>query len=75
MSIIDGGPAYPANETHGLNSGTPGLTLRDYFAAAALTGALANLESNVGPSHLSNLAYRQADEMLKAREVPASTPK
>jgi len=32
----DGGPAFPVNQ------GYPGMTLRDYFAAAALQGILAS---------------------------------
>lgn len=28
-------PAFPTTEEHGLNSGMPGMTLRDYFAAHA----------------------------------------
>lgn len=27
-----GGPAFPANESHGMNSGEPGMTLREYAA-------------------------------------------
>lgn len=44
----------------------PGLTQRDYFAAQALNGLLANghyLGDAVG------LAYRLADDMLKQRET------
>lgn len=28
----DGGPAYPANESHGMNNGMPGMSLRDAMA-------------------------------------------
>ena len=57
----------------------PGLTLRDYFAAAALTG-LANAsmahdllhpEADMGtfdPESFAGDAYQIADAMLKARE-------
>lgn len=31
--IDNGGPAFPTTEAHGLNSGVPGMTLRDYFIA------------------------------------------
>lgn len=44
-----------------------GMTLRDYFAAAALTGLLAS--HNAG--HVDSLAefsYRAADAMLEARK-------
>ena len=29
------GPAFPTTTEHGINSGMPGMTLRDYFAAKA----------------------------------------
>ena len=46
--------------------GQRGMTLRDYFAAAALTGILAR---EGWPSDLaSRSAYLVADAMLKARE-------
>lgn len=36
MSIINNGwPAFPASPEHGLNTGLPGMTLRDYFAIRA----------------------------------------
>lgn len=44
-----------------------GMNLRDYFAAAALTG----LMENAGAFHdkeIAKWAYEFADEMLKARE-------
>ena len=47
-----------------------GMTLRDYFAAKALQGMLA--ESGGGALHNTNLsefAYLIADAMLKAREA------
>lgn len=31
----NGGPAFPTSEEHGFNSGAPGMTLHDYFAAHA----------------------------------------
>jgi hypothetical protein len=42
------------------------MTLRDYFAAAALTGLL-NAEWPVGPV-TANEAYKAADAMLASRE-------
>ena len=47
-----------------------GMTLRDYFAAKALQGMLA--ESGGGALHNTNLsefAYLIADAMMKAREA------
>ena len=48
-----------------------GMTLRDYFAAAALTGYLGNPEGNSKWEILdvAQFCYRQADAMLKAREA------
>ncbi len=83
MSKGDGGPAFPFVDhaeltTIGLGHGAaadvptsrPGMTLRDYFAAAALTG-FCSIESSVHdwlPERMAVYAYQQADAMLKARE-------
>lgn len=47
-----------------------GMTLRDHFAAAALTGLLANSQPdyNTGTESASHLAYGYADAMLTERE-------
>lgn len=62
----DGGPAFP------INAGTPGMTLRDYFAAAALTGLLASStprkDSGRFVIETSKSAYAMADAMLAQRE-------
>jgi len=61
--INDGGPAFPLNDP--LKS--TGMTLRDYFAAAALQGLMASrnfLDEYDGP-----YVYEIADAMLKAREA------
>jgi hypothetical protein len=58
-----GGPAFPI----GSNAG---MTLRDYFAAKAMVGILAN-DSNPGPEqvpHIVASAYILADAMLSQRE-------
>jgi hypothetical protein len=45
------------------------MTLRDYFAAAALQGCLAD-ENSVGTADVfAKLSYAYADAMLKAREA------
>ena len=68
MNPIDGGPAFP------LGSGDMrdpiGMTLRDYFAAKAMQGLLAQslgtaLESD--PILGAQYAYRVADAMLAVR--------
>jgi hypothetical protein len=59
------------------NAPEPGMTLRDYFASAALTGLLANPaiyaeflkaeQLRCGAEAHSETAYRFADALLKAR--------
>jgi hypothetical protein len=47
-----------------------GMTLRDYFAAAALQGLLAcPVQPQSGPDMYARDAYTLADAMLKAREA------
>ncbi|MER1974556.1 hypothetical protein [Pseudocitrobacter faecalis] len=67
-------PAFPipATEYHGMDSG---MTLRDYFAAKAMSGWLASYpESCTHPIVAGNAdevakhSYMLADAMLKARE-------
>jgi len=80
MSINDGGPAFPArvsvnrdtNELQPHQFGnddfcTTGLSLRDYFAAKALTNLYTQCEEN--PDKAAEWAYQLADAMLKAREI------
>lgn len=59
-----GGPAFPPS-----NPGyAHGMTLRDYFAAQALSG-LISTEANLSlkPNDWAKEAYMIADAMLKAR--------
>jgi hypothetical protein len=44
-----------------------GMSLRDYFAAAALTGLLANPEFEDTAHDTAKIAYQQADAMLLER--------
>ena len=47
-----------------------GMTLRDYFAAKAMTGLLtAETVGEYSNEHVAEISYRIADAMLKAREV------
>ncbi|EPG6435673.1 hypothetical protein WI984_002082 [Klebsiella aerogenes] len=75
MSKDNGGPAFPCSASDGCGSSIEraGMTLRDYFAAKAMQGILAN------PGQLDVItesailwvtadSYRVADAMLKARE-------
>lgn len=52
-------------------TGQHGMSLRDYFAAAALTGVVGNSETNRtwGVVDIAEFCYGQADAMLKAREI------
>ena len=63
-NIETGGPAFPCHP-----GGDTGMTLRDYFAAAALTGIIAKGEDEMYPGFRASEAYALADAMLKAREV------
>jgi hypothetical protein len=69
----EGGPAFPTENERQTGQHSyhySGMTLRDYFAAAALTGYYANT-----PMHQSaeesgaKYAYRTADAMLLARKM------
>jgi hypothetical protein len=75
--IDDGGQAFP--QTQHLNKtdtsvdyigSVGGMTLRDYFAAAALTGIVSSMycTSNVTFDEVAGRAYAQADAMLEARK-------
>lgn len=74
-------PAFPTGIiTDGKGNiigGSNGMTLRDYFAAKAMQGLLANgwcaeqreIAPNMGEREIALDAYRLADAMMKAREV------
>ena len=75
--IKDGGAAFPSGEQYrngagdlcGKSSLYEGMTLRDYFAAKAMQGLLANSETNRswGVNENAKYAYEQANAMLKAK--------
>lgn len=65
MSDNTGGPAFPVVAP---NWHTKGMTLRDYFAAHAMQGILADPDLAIGCDKVAEWAYTQADAMLKARE-------
>jgi hypothetical protein len=59
-------PAHPVGDKQG-------ITLRDYFAAAALTGLLSNPGARPFPdTHdiIAQSAHKYADAMLHARATP-----
>jgi len=83
--IHDGGPAFPVSTSdprigHQDGYGTwqfPGLSVRDYFAAAALQGWLSSYgpesshPADIGEHQLNQVAvqaYDMADAMLAARD-------
>lgn len=76
MSNKTGGPAFPQSGvcTPEINSwdsedfGGRGLTLRDYFAAKAMQGRLANPDWLCSDDRTATEAYQIADAMLRARE-------
>lgn len=72
MSDKTGGPAFPLNLIHQYgwepNIPLPGLTLRDYFAAAALQGFISNPNVDWGFDDAAKAAYAQADAMIEARD-------
>lgn len=77
----DGGPAFPNGDSGG--GPTSGMSLRDYFAAKALQGFLANPKTaeqmqafredgeSFASMHgrMSNVVFQLADAMLAAREA------
>ncbi len=74
--IDEGGYAFPraATETNNPNmffEPQEGMTLRDYFAAAALQGILAN-PIDVRPETVVKASYEYADAMLAARKEGAN---
>ena len=73
-TINDGGPAFPFGQISEV-TGQPvngfydsGMSLRDYFAAKAMQGALANPEVKETAGSRSEWAYEIADAMLAQRE-------
>lgn len=64
----DGGPAFPQGKGVGeewVSEG--GMDLRDYFAAKAMQGDLANPEVKETAAARSEWAYKMADAMIKER--------
>ena len=72
MNANDGGPAFPISKDTVAPNGHSGMSLRDYFAAAALPECLAywrRLTPNAQDKiTYTQMAYDAADAMLKERE-------
>ena len=73
-----GGPAFPVTAEQSENGvfASSGMTLRDYFAAAALTGLMADPEDGElvpglnCPQSVAYYAYEVADAMIHRRQQP-----
>ena len=71
--VKDGGPAFPqvdVKDAHGMlvPDRQAGMTLRDYFAAKSIQAILLSPESvKATAQNCAEVAYKMADEMLKAR--------
>lgn len=64
MTDKTGGPAFPVN---GYSPDFNGMTLRDYFAAKAMQGMMAN-SWNQNYDSWAHHAYQMADAMLRERD-------
>jgi hypothetical protein len=64
--IDDGGLAFPSEYY-----AEQGMTLRDYFAAAALQGFVTNNGTDTAEGALAAWSYSLADSMIKARKGDA----
>ena len=66
--IVNDEPAFPVMIEEGLVC--EGMGLRDYFAAKAMQGIMANsaFDTIEGMMNASVVAYMMADAMLKTRE-------
>jgi hypothetical protein len=65
-------PAFPLHNhgTQTLGMHFSGMTLRDYFAAKAMTGLLtAEIVGEYSNEHVADIAYRIADAMMEARNA------
>ena len=66
-----GGPAFPIVGQWGVSE--QGMTLRDYFAAKAMQGLLAQFQgcaNGCDPAHHAKWSYEMADAMIAARSQP-----
>lgn len=78
----DGGPAFPCSPAIGpsgdlyrpVDIGCQGISMRDYFAAKAMSGELSAQSEFLGSwgaaEKLANRAYEIADAMIEARKMP-----
>ena len=64
-------PAFPMGyHPEGNSADHFGMTLRDYFAAAALQGLMAQYDpEDELEHHIAKWSYKAADAMIRAREA------
>lgn len=73
MRITGDKPAFPCEtlgvDEHGeYRAPYSGMSLRDYFATAAMNGVISGTEIDLTPEHIAKAAYAVADAMLKERD-------
>ncbi|MNQ14489.1 hypothetical protein D3C85_274410 [compost metagenome] len=66
MQKDNGGPAFPLMYEGSTRSDNYGMTMRDYFAAKAMQ-AIRSKSTRFDDAGIAQLAYAQADAMLKER--------
>lgn len=73
MTISNGGPVFPFSVSIENHDGTTctaheaGMTLRDYFAAKAMSIKYGVVGSSIGIDDMAHNCYEMADAMLKQR--------
>lgn len=68
--IDDGGPAFPSLVYNGQSGYTPkgGMSVRDYFAAAAMQTLLSREDVNMDEANITKWSFAYASAMLAARK-------
>jgi len=61
--------AFPSGHDPKTGTADKGMKLRDYFAAKALQGMLAEPSLKATPQEFAERTYMVADAMLKARDL------
>jgi hypothetical protein len=61
--------AFPSGHDPKTGTADKGMKMRDYFAAKALQGMLAEPSLKATPQEFAERAYMVADAMLKARDL------
>ena len=61
--------AFPSPRDPKTGSDDKGMSLRDYFAAHAMQGMIAEPSLKATPQEFAERAYMVADAMLKARDL------